>query len=184
MVQKVLSLPGVLCVTVLAGVCLSSAAHAQKGCAGTIDGTVLQPLANPTIVSFETAVNSAANPALFQQFIAGLQRAGVATASNGQGNTLLSLTFTLAPSAAGGSGPAAGHYSDFSWASGETAPGAGQWNIRGAVLSLSAEATDTRSQSLAWIGTLKCTVMVADPNVVAEDLGDIVGRSIGRPKER
>jgi hypothetical protein len=177
--------PGILHGSLLTLVCLSPAAHAgAAGCAGTVEGSVLGPVATPTIVSFDTAVSDAANPALFQQFIAGLRRAGVATANNGQGNTHLSLTFKVTQSATGSSGPTTGTYSDFSWVTGENAPSAQQFNIRGATLSLTAEATDIKSQSLAWIGTLKCTVMDADPNIVAEDLGNTVGRSIGRSKER
>ena len=168
MIRELSTRRGFLRVALLAWPCLASSAHAEVACAGAMDGSVLQPLATPTVVSFDTPVNDYANRDLMQRFIAGLQRAGVATAGDRQGNTVLSMTFTVTPATGGGAGPAAGTYSNFRWTSGETAPGAGQYTIRGATLSLSAEATDAASQSLAWVGTLSCRIMVEDPSVLAE----------------
>jgi hypothetical protein len=171
---------GVLGLAALAAIDLSSSAWADRSCAGKLDGSSLQPLANPIVVFFETPAGSTANPGLAQRFIDGLQSAGVSVAQEGQANTRLSMTFSVT----GGAGTPAGNYSDFSWVRGEAAPGEGPWNIRGATLSVSVEATNSASQSLTWIGSLTCTIAAADPNVLAQDLGNIVGgslRSSGRP---
>jgi hypothetical protein len=155
----------------VAAIDLSSSAWADRSCAGKLEGSSLQPLPNPIVVFFSTPIGSTANPALVQQFVAGLQSAGVSVAEQGQGNTRLSMTFSVRR---GASAPA-GTYSDLSWVSGETTPGDGRRNIRGAILSISAEASNAASQSIAWIGTLTCTITVADPNVLAQDIGNIVG---------
>jgi hypothetical protein len=129
-------------------------------------------------VSFDPSLTSAANPDLMQRLVAGLENAGVTVARDGRGNIQLSLTFSVTPSRSDGAQLPTKTYSDFEWVSGEAAPGAGQLNIRGATMSVSAEVSDTATRSLAWIGTLSCTIMVADPNVVAEDLGSMIGRSL------
>jgi hypothetical protein len=177
-------LSGVLGLPLLAAIALSPSARAERSCAGNIDGSVLQPLPTPMVVSFDTEVATTANPGLAQRFLVGLQSAGVTVAQKGQANTLLNMTFSVKSPATNTAGSPSGTYSDFSWVSGETAPGAGQWNIRGATLSVSAEVTDTTSQSLAWVGSLTCTIMTADPNVLAEDLGAIVGRSLKSSNKR
>ena len=161
---------------------LSPAARADNVCAGNIATTVLQALRTPITISVETPISSDANPQLGQRFLAGVQNAGVAVTPAGQGTTLLDMTFQVTPSASGG-GPAAGAYRDFSWVSGEQAPGGGQFTIAGATVSVSVEATDIASQSLAWIGTITCTIKVNDPGAVADDLGTVIGRWLGRPTE-
>jgi hypothetical protein len=176
--RRALSISGVLGLAILATIDLSSSARADRSCVGSMDGSSLQPLPNPIVVTFETPPDSTANPGLAQRFSAGLQSAGVAVAPEGQGNTRLSMTFLLAPSATAGAGAPSGTYSDFSWVSGETAPGEGQRSIRGETLSISAEATNTASQSLAWIGSFTCTITTTDPNVLAQDLGNIVVHSL------
>jgi hypothetical protein len=153
-------------------------AYAEPSCAGKFDTTVLQSLPRPMSVSFDVGLTSAANPDLMQRLVAGLENAGVTVAGNGGGNTQLSLTFSITPSHSDGAQLPTKTYSDFRWVSGETAPDAGQWNIRGATMSVSAEASDVATQTLAWIGTLSCTIMVADPNVFAEDLGNMIGRTL------
>lgn len=178
-----LRLPCMMGLLLLALPCLSPAAYADDLCAGNIAATVMQPLRTPVVVSVETPIGSDANPQLAQRFLNGVQGGGVAVAPAGQGTTLIDMTFRVSPSASGGAGPAGGAYKDFSWVSGEAAPGGGQWTIRGATVSVSIEATDIATQSLAWIGTLNCTIKSDDAGAVAQDLGFVIGRWLGRPTE-
>jgi hypothetical protein len=183
MVRKSFRLPGLVGLSLLASVALAPTARADSICAGNISTTVLQPVRTPITISVETPISSDANPQLGQRFLAGVQNGGVIVAPVGQGTTLLDMTFQVTPSANGGAGPAGGAYRDFSWVSGEDAPGGAQWTLVGATVTASIEATDIASQSLAWIGTVKCTIKVNDAGAVAENLGTVIGRWLGRPTE-
>ena len=180
MVGKNFRLPGLVGLPLLVSVAFGPAAHADNVCAGNISTSVLQPLRTPVTISVETPISSDANPQLGQRFLAGVQNGGVTVMPSGQGTTLLDMTFEVTPSANGGAGPRGGAYKDFSWVSGEAAPGGGQWTLSGATVSVSIEATDIASQSLAWIGTVQCTIKVNDAGAVADDLGTVIGRWLGR----
>jgi hypothetical protein len=163
----------------LAGCCLlatAAPALADNICAGTLTGSNLQALRSPVMASVNQPVTDDVNPALMQQFLNGVQAAGVSMAPAGKGNTLLDMTFTVTPA----SGAASGTFRGFAWMTGMQAPGGASSALQGAVISASIEATDLTSQSLAWIGSIKCTIRTNDPNAVAEHLGELVGHSLGR----
>ena len=154
----------------------SAPARADGLCAGTISGSVLQALPAPTTVSVNQPVTDDANPALAQQFLNGVQSAGVTVVPPGQGNTLVDMTFNVTA----GAGAASNTFKGFGWMSGMQAPSGAANALPGSMVSISIEATNLTNQSLAWIGTLKCTVRTGDGSALAADLGAVVGRSLGR----
>jgi hypothetical protein len=158
---------------------VSHPVHADGLCQGSVTGSVLAPLHKPIAASIVTPVGERANPTLTQRFLEGVQAAGVAVVQDGQGNTSLNMTFTVTPPSNGGPGSAAGTYKGFGWMSGETIPGGAGSSMRGSILALTVEATNTATQSLAWVGTFQCTIRSDDAASLAEDLGRVVGRSLG-----
>jgi hypothetical protein len=170
------------CIWLLATAIWSGPGHADADCPGSIAGTVLAPLPASALVQLDTPAQDATNPGLVRQFISGLQQSGIAVTADGTGNVVLSLAVSVTPSAGNAQGPAAGTYRNLGWASGDARPT--NWNIRGTKLSLSAEATNTGTASLAWLGTLECTVMTSDPGRLAGSLGVAIGQAIGRASGR
>jgi hypothetical protein len=181
MIPKILMQTGAVGLPLLGAVIPAPSARAEGACPGNVLGSVMQGVRTPIVVSFADP-GSVVNPDLARRFIVGLRSAGVTVVEPGQASTSLAVTFSVAGSRSGATGPAPGTYSGFTWVSGMNAPGRGQWSIQGATVSVSAEATDTTSLALAWVGTLNCTIMTADPYVLAEDLGTVIGRSIGRSR--
>ena len=183
-------LPGVLrtgqivCVAagVLAGGAHWCAALAASACTGSLATSLIHPLPASLSVTLETSPDDTANPALARQFVAGLRRAGVTVSK--QGSVLLSMSVTVVPSA-GAAGGVGGTYKGFGWVSGEQAPTPGHGpGIRSANLSMSITLTDTAQSTLSWIASVQCKVQTDDSGAVAEGLGEVIGRSIGKNFDR
>jgi hypothetical protein len=153
---------------------------ASGACDGSINGSVMRPLAKSVVVHFKTDIAQATNPELVQRFVSGLESSGVAVAPAGHGNTLLDMTFAVRSGAAGDNGPRPGSYKNLSWVSGTAAPGTDRWVLRGSTVNVSILARDSAKQGLAWVGTLKCSVTTDDPGDLAQYLGTVVGRSLGK----
>ena len=156
MVRKSISFASAASICLLAAVGLAGSGNADENCEGSVAGSVLAPLPAPVLVQLDEPVEDSANPALARRLISGLQRGGVAAISDGAGNVGLSLAISLTPPPGNAQGPPAGTYRNLGWVNGEVTPT--NWNVLGMRLSLSAEATDLGTASLAWVGTAECTV--------------------------
>jgi hypothetical protein len=156
---------------------MSGSAWADGFCSGTMSGSSMAPLPKPLTVSVVQPVSDDANPALAQQFLNGVQAGGITVVPANQGTTQLDMTFTVTPPAA----TTGGVFRGFSWMSGLQAPGGANGALANSVISVSIEATNISSQSLAWIGTIKCTVHSTDPSALAEHFGELVARGLGKP---
>ncbi|MFO1027288.1 MAG: hypothetical protein U1E70_19095 [Acetobacteraceae bacterium] len=159
---------------------LATPASADATCAGTVSGSPLQALPRPTIVSVVQPVTDDANPGLAQEFLNALQAAGITVVPSGQGNTQLDMTFTVNA----GPGATSGAFKGFGWMSGMQAPSGGASALPGSVVSISIEATNLGNQSLAWVGTIQCTIKTADPTALVADLGRVVAKALGRSMEQ
>ncbi len=151
-------------------------AIADGMCAGTVTGSVLQALPKPGTVSVAQPVSDVANPALAQEFLNGMQAAGLTVAAPGQSNIQIDATFTVTAPA----GATNATYKGFGWMSGTQMPSGGGTALPGTALSVSIEATNLGNQTLAWVGTINCTVRTNDPSALAADLGRGVARALGR----
>jgi len=150
-------------------------ALADNLCNGTVSGSVLQALPQPTTVSVVQPASDDANPALAQQFLNGIRAGGLAVVPAGQGNTQIDMTSIVTVRAGAGSGT----YKGFGWMSGTQMPSSPGSALAGTTISLSIEATDTSKPALAWIGTVQCIVSTNDPDALAEHLGELVARVLG-----
>jgi len=177
----------IACVTagLLAGSAHWSAVQAASSCKGNLAASLVHPLPSPLTVALQNSVDDSANPVLARQFVNGLRQAGVTVSD--QGNVMLSLTVTLVPSAAAVSAARGigGTYKGFDWNSGEPVPSGGQGpGIQSANLSMSITLTDNAQSTLSWVGTLQCKVQSTSSTTVAEFMGEVIGRSLGKNVDR
>lgn len=149
------------------------AAQTAGVCSGTLAGSLLRPIAKPLVVSMEHRIDSTANPELAKQFLTGIQGAGVSMVPKGQGTTTLDLSFLLR-------GKQKGTYRDLSWMRGSPASGPMKSSLQGSHIDVTIYARGAAGGSLAWIGTIDCTIQTDDLDELAEGLGAAVGRSLGR----
>ena len=151
------------------------AAHALDTCRGTYSGSTLAPLPAPNVVSFQSANGSGQASDLGLQFVAGLQAAGVATTGNP--TTQMDLSVTLTPSSSAIAAQAPGSYYGFGWAEDTSSSGS---SIMSSTLHLSGNLTALQAANMVWVVDVTCTVLVDDRSRLAESIGELVGRAIGR----
>ena len=166
--------------TILALIVLPPSTRAEPSCTGYLNGSVLRPLSQPVAMSLAPSAAADPNPALVQRFLDGVWKTGISTVLDGSENTILDLSFSVRDPGAGAPGPASGTYKGFNWLVGQPAPSGSGQTIRGTTVLMTAEAIDAASQSLGWVGSLRCTVQVNDGGALAEDLGEVIGRSLGK----
>jgi hypothetical protein len=167
----------VLGVAMLTGGAWLTGAQAAGSCKGSLATALLHALPSPLSVALQTSVDNSANPDLARQFVNGLRQVGVNVTQDG--NTTLSMAVSVVPAAATPNNLVGGTYKGFDWVSGQPTPGAGT-TISGSSLSLSITLTDNAQSTQSWIATLQCSVQTDDSAVLAEDIGEIIGRNIGQ----
>jgi hypothetical protein len=151
-------------------------AYAIPSCSGTYSATALNPLPMPNVVQYNAGAEGQTATAIANQFIAGMQSAGMAFA--GQPTTQMNLTGSVSPASnTQGASATAGTYSGFGWAA-QTSPGAAP--IIGGTLRLSITLTDMRAATMDWLGNLTCIVGTNDKGQLAQELGAAIGRTIGQ----
>ena len=148
---------------------LSGPALAGSACSGTYSTSLLQPVPLPVTISL---AQPPVNPGLADRFLAGL-RAGGAVVD--QSSPLrLDLVFTVATPA---SGPLNGTvYNNFSWAD----QGGALVDVNASTVNLMAHLVDVSSYAYIWIATARCTINTRDGAAVADELGALIGRTLGR----
>ncbi|MFL5286986.1 MAG: hypothetical protein ACJ8AW_39965 [Rhodopila sp.] len=134
-------------------------------------------MATPPVVALDHSVESAANPELAEQFLAGLQSTGVSVAPKDQASTTLDLSFLLRGTH---SGPEPGTYKNLSWMRTQRLSGKVRSALRGAHIDVTIYARDAKSRSLVWTGAISCTIQTDDMNALAEGLGTATGSSLGK----
>lgn len=149
--------------------CGAGPALAGSACTGTYTTSVLQPVPLPaTIAMAETPVN----PGLASQFLAGLQASGVQV--DPAARLRLDLVFTIVTPT---SGPSQGAvYNNFTWAD----QGGALIDVDASTINLSAQLMDTSAYAYVWIATARCTIQSRDAGAVSKELGNFIGRTIGR----
>ena len=153
-------------------------ADAGGACRGSISGSPLRQIVKPVVVSVAGRTTSVADPDLTRQFAAGMEHGGVSVAPEGQGTTVLDLSYLV-------QGVQKGTYRDLTWLKAASSRNQDRMTLQGSRLGVTIYARDAASRSLVWTGTIDCTIQTSDPNTLANDLGTAVGRSLGHfvPKE-
>ena len=144
-------------------------ALAGQACSGGYNTSTMQTVPLPMTVSFASAPE---NPAIASRFTAAMQAAGALV--NPSSPLQLNLLFTISTPA---NGPQQGTvYNNFNWASQR-----GSFADLGAsTVSLTAQVMDTNSYGYVWIASIQCVVQGNDAGAVADELGNLVGRTLGR----
>jgi hypothetical protein len=155
------------------------AAQAANVCSGTLSASPLRPVAKPLVVALDHPIDSVANPGLAKAFVDGIQNGGATVVPRGQGTTNLDLSFLMRST-----GGEPGTYRNLNWMRSQPVPGRTQSVMRGSHVDVTIYARDASSRSLAWTGTISCTIQTDDVTALAEGLGEIVGRSLGQTVPR
>ena len=161
--------------TLTAWMASSQAAYALDTCRGIYSGSSLAPMPAPNVVSFQPANGTGQASDLGLQFVAGLQAVGVATTGNP--TTQLDLSVTLTPSSSAVAAQAPGSYYGFGWAEDTSSSGS---SIKSSTLHLSGSLTAVQAATMVWVVDITCSVLVDDRSRLAESLGELVGRAMGR----
>jgi hypothetical protein len=144
-------------------------ALAGDACSGTYMTSVMQPIPVPPTVALAEAPE---NPALADRFLGGLRAGGALLDPSSP--LKLGLLFTLATRA---SGPLQGTvYSGFNWAD----QGGHLADINAASVNLTVNLVDSTSAAYVWIASAQCAIKVPDAGAVAAELGNLIGRTLGR----
>lgn len=152
-----------------------SAAQGANVCGGTLSGSSLRPGSKPLVVALDRPIDSVTNPGLAKAFVDGVQSADATVVPKGQGTTNLDLSFLMRST-----GGKPGTYRNLSWMRGQQVPGHIQTVLRGSHVDVTIYAHDASSRALTWIGRISCTIQTDDVNALAEGLGEIIGRSLGK----
>jgi hypothetical protein len=159
-----------------AAVSVAPAAWALDVCTGVYSGGALHPLPSPAVVQFQSMLNTPDLVALENRFLTGLRRAGISF----DGTPTLQMNVTAAvtpPNAAATAPPQTGSYTGFGWA-GDTSANA--TSIIGGTLNMSLTLTNATTYETNWVGTVSCTVQTNDKPLLAEEVGELLGRSFGQ----
>ena len=170
-------------------------ASATPSCQGTYAATLLQPLPERMVVDLYIRDRSRRNLMLADRFLRGAREAGIAVGPDA--NVLLHVsTSRLGETSAGAARGAEGTYSELGGLAGggmrpelPPMPATGTRASRPAptaqpllVLRMDATVgTDTRS---AWIASAQCRMTGSDEGDVAQELGRVIGGTLGKKVER
>ncbi len=168
----------------------TSAVAAMPACEGTYSATSLQPLPTPVVVRADLRNQSPANVRIADRFVSGLRNAGVSVGD--PANVTLYVSTSLmggASSSRGGGGER--NYQEFGALEGGVhfdVPAASERSRAPArspmVLFLRVELTDTHAARPSWVASLQCNVTGTDDGQLAQDIGYLVGTTIGQRVDR
>jgi len=153
---------------VLAG--LAMPALGGEACDGSLQGSRLQSVPDPLTVTVEYPRKTAKAMAAAASFSDGVKAAGVSVVPDG--TTTLRLTFLV--TAATGAVPVQ-QFSDFSWA--ETTASADE---PPPTLTVTVGLLSHGLATLLWVASVECKVKTRDANLLARELGQVVGESLGQ----
>ena len=151
-----------------------AAAHgaaAAPSCTGTVSGNLIDPLPKPPSIVVHITDASPENLALGERFKAGLTAAGAVLSDTGN----VTMEFATSITGAGDSSSASSAVSpEFGFAGNLPA------SKDPPVLTMSISVMDTKLAQIDWVGYINCKVRVRDLAAVVYDLGNSVGRSLGK----
>jgi hypothetical protein len=206
MVRRLLSL---LCFTAVGCAALGGMALAMDTCSGEFSASPLRALPVPAVVGIDLADSSDTNTALAAAFTRGMGNAGTQV----QGSQTVKLRLTWQILGQGGSNPGSGNNPLVPMQPGAQGTGASIWSgnsqtflsggidralpdmpnysafapgqsAQSGLLILRAEARDASGNTIYWIGSVQCTLKGGDNQMLAYQLGQLIGGSLGQRRDR
>jgi hypothetical protein len=179
-------------------------ASAMESCTGKYSAAALHPLAEPVVVALDLHDSSDVNTALGQAFTKGMREAGQRV--SGTPTVKLSLSYQVLGQGggdAGGGGLNQGGGAPTGWSNwsggGAAALGGGQTlalpdfprygvfspqqAVQSALLVLRVEARNTHDNTLDWVASVQCTMQGTDNQILAYQLGYLIGGVIGKRRD-
>jgi hypothetical protein len=179
-------------------------ASAMQSCTGKYSAALLHPLAEPTVVGLDLRDSSDANAALGQSFTNGMREAGQRV--SGTPTVKLSLSYQVlgqggGDAGGGGLNQGGGGPTGWSnWSGGGAAALEGgqtlalpdfprygafspQQPVQSALLVLRVEARNAQSNTLDWVASVQCTMQGSDNQILAYQLGYLIGGVIGKRRD-
>ncbi len=177
-----------LAVTGWAGV-----AAAMPGCEGTYVATLLKPLPAHIVVGLEAHERSPAVQKLADRFLEGIRTAGVAVGP--QPSVVLHVSTSLLGGPSDGSGGSEERsYSDMSGLNGGIPTGmplmpstrltAPRTPPAAPLLFLRVDATEGQETRVSWVASVQCRLTGTDDGERAEQMGRVVGGTLGQRVDR
>ncbi len=170
------------------------AASAAPSCQGTYAATSLQPLPARVVVDLDIRDRSEHNLMLADRFLGGVREAGIAVGRDA--NVLLHVKTSRLGEASSGDGRRAERtYSELNGLAGggmrpelPPMPAAGMRTSPSGptppLLVLRVDATVSKATRIAWVASVQCRMTGSDEGGVAQELGRIIGGSLGKRVER
>lgn len=167
---------------------------AAQRCAGTYAATALHPLPQPTIVGLDIRDQSPENLRLGRRFMQGARDGGAKI--DGTPTAMISINYSLLGLGVGLDARNDGgrDYEDFGGMAGgisRSAPRETRMRLRPPVhphapvtLALRAEVVKPGTTQILWVLSLQCQMTEQEPNMLAYDVGRVVGEALGHTVPR
>jgi hypothetical protein len=176
----------------LAGTTWASGASATQTCQGSYTAALLQPLPAHVVAGLDVRDHSPRNLTLADRFLAGLRDAGVSVGA--QPNVLLHITTSRLGDTSTQPNRAAAQASEFPGLQGGPQIGLPALPATGFIaprtppapplLFMQVNATVAGSTRVAWLASLQCQMIGSDEGQLSEDLGRVIGSTLGQRSER
>ncbi len=177
----------------LAGSALANGASATQTCQGSYITALFQPLPAQVVVGLDVHDRSPRNLDLGKRFLAGVSRSAVAVGE--QPNVTLHVsTSRIGQISAQPDRGAVPDYSEFSGLQGGMQPAMPAMPSNGLLaprlppkpplMFVRVDASVGNSTTVAWVATVQCQMAGTDEGQFAEDLGRLVGSTLGKRTER
>lgn len=188
-VRRTLSLLGLVGLGCIA---VAGAAFALDTCRGELSASPLRPLPVPAVIGVDLSDNSPENTALAAAFTRGMSNAGAQVPGSSAATVKLRLSWQVLGSggSSGGSQGGSGAQDFPQGGIDRQAPVipnqklfSGGQALQPGLLVFRAEARDPTGSTIFWIGSVQCTLLGSENEMLLYELGQVIGGAIGKRRD-
>jgi hypothetical protein len=195
----------------LGWIAVAGPARAMDTCNGEFSASPLRALPKPAVVGVDLTASTDTNTALADAFTRGMSNAGAQVPGSQTETVKLRLTWQVLGQ--GGSNPGSGNNALVPMQPGPQGTGAAIWSgnsqtflsggidrslpdmpnysvfapgqsAQSGLLIFRAEARDVSGDTIYWIGSVQCTMTGGDNQMLAYQLGQLIGGALGQRRDR